>query len=163
MSKLVFIALGGNLGDVLGSFNYACESLAKVGKITAKSKLYSTKAVGGPADQPDYLNAVIVFSTNLKAPELLKLLLKIEAERGRVRRVKWGPRTLDLDILDYDSQIVNTESLTLPHPRMWERAFVLLPLADVAADYIHPAIKQTLSDRLKQIDTAGVDKAIFSW
>ena len=163
MNKTAIIALGGNLGEIFDSFNYACKRMDSIGQIMAKSNIYSTKAVGGPPNQPDYLNAVVALSTKLEAPELLNFLNRTEVERGRVRNIKWGPRTLDLDILDYDSQVINTENLILPHPRMWERAFVLLPLSDIAAEYTHPVIKQSIKDRLKELNSVGVDKTKLTW
>jgi len=161
MSKAL-IAFGGNLEDVLASFKYALGQLNTVGKVTARSKIYQTKAVGGPIGQPDYLNAVVALETDLNPQQLLKFLLKTEARCGRKRRIKWGPRTLDLDILDYNGQILETKDLTLPHPRMWERAFVLIPLSDVAPDYTSPVVNQSLKTRLGTINKSGVKTSDLS-
>jgi len=157
------IAFGGNLGDVLESFHYALERLETVAKIAKKSELYQTAPVGGPLGQQDYLNAVVEAHTQLSPQDLLAFLLTIEAERGRIRREKWGPRTLDLDLLDYAGQQIEEPSLSLPHPRMWERAFVLIPLHDIKPDYLHPYANQTVKDRLPTIDQVGVLKANLSW
>ena len=161
--KTALIAFGGNLGDVLESFKYAADQLNTIGKTVAKSRIYQTKAVGGPEGQPDYLNAVVKLETDLQPRELLKFLLKTEANRGRERRIKWGPRTLDLDILDYDGQTLDLEDLTLPHPRMWERPFVLIPLSDVAPDYVNPVYGQILNKRLSQVNKSGVKQTSLSW
>ncbi len=152
------IALGGNMGDVQEAFAFALARLETVGSIGAKSHIYQTTPVGGPQGQPDFLNAVVTLKTNLEPQELLSFMLSIETERGRLRFEKWGPRTLDLDLLDYDGQMFRYRHLTVPHPRMWERAFVLTPLADVAPGYIHPRTHESLRERLKTIELSGVSR-----
>lgn len=128
-----YIGLGSNLGEPIlniGSARRAIASLPDVEEI-AFSPLYSSRPVG-PQDQPDYVNAVMHIKTQLSASDLLKQLQRIENEHGRVRSVRWGARTLDLDVLLYDRQIINQPDLIVPHPEMPNRAFVLYPLADVA-------------------------------
>ncbi|HSX53479.1 MAG TPA: 2-amino-4-hydroxy-6-hydroxymethyldihydropteridine diphosphokinase [Patescibacteria group bacterium] len=156
--RRALIALGGNLGNVQEAFAYALQQLETIGKIVAKSHIYRTAPVGGPPNQPDYLNAVVALDTDLSAQKLLEFLLKIESDYGRVRHEKWGPRTLDLDLLDYDGQIIDQPNLSVPHPRMWERAFVLVPLNDVAPDYDHLINHETLKDKLKIQNLRGVTK-----
>ncbi len=135
----VFIALGANLGDPVGQVLGGIEALARLPgtRLAARSSLYRSRPVGGPA-QPDYVNAVVRLSTRLPPRALLRWCLAIEARHGRRREGKNTPRTLDLDLLLYDGLIMHEPGLTLPHPRMHERGFVLLPLAEIAPDAIVP-------------------------
>ncbi|MFT3828444.1 MAG: 2-amino-4-hydroxy-6-hydroxymethyldihydropteridine diphosphokinase [Opitutaceae bacterium] len=130
-----YIGLGSNLGERAAHLRGALAALQRDGavRVLAQSAVYETAPVGGPA-QPDYLNMVVAVETELGAEALLERCLAVEAERGRVRRERWGPRTLDLDLLSYGDVALATERLTLPHPRMAERAFVLVPLAEVASE-----------------------------
>jgi 2-amino-4-hydroxy-6-hydroxymethyldihydropteridine diphosphokinase len=127
----VAIALGANLGDRLGSLQTAVGELGALLRDVAVSGVVETDAVGGPDGQPAFLNAVLVADTDLPADLLLAELHAIEAAHGRVREVHWGPRTLDLDLLAYDGLRSDDPALTLPHPRAQERAFVLVPWAEV--------------------------------
>ena len=111
----------------------------------------STPAVGGPGEQPDYLNAVIEIVTSLNAEELLEICLEIENSAGRSREVRWAARTLDLDLLFVDNLAVNTATLSLPHPRLQERQFVLLPLAEIAPELQHPQLNSSISGLLKNL------------
>ncbi len=128
-----YIALGSNLGDRVALLRGALAALQRDGavRVVAESAVYETAPVGGPK-QPDYLNMVVAVSTELTAEVLLERCLAVEAEHGRVRRERWGARTLDLDLLAYGEVQLESERLTLPHPRMAERAFVLVPLAEIA-------------------------------
>ena len=134
---ICYVALGSNLGDSVAYLNNAIEALKSSSFIEqlAISSFYKSKP-HGPQDQPDYLNAVVRFVTPLKAEPLLDFLQSIEDDNSRVRKgvVRWGARTLDLDILFYGDELINTQRLTIPHPRICERAFVLLPLLDLHAD-----------------------------
>lgn len=129
-----FVALGSNLGDSEKTLNKAIQSLAEHKQISnlTVSKVYKSKP-HGPQDQPDYLNGAVYFQTRLEAEKLLDVLQNIENNNGRDREnsQRWGARTLDLDILFYNDEMINTERLTVPHPRICERAFVLLPLLDL--------------------------------
>lgn len=138
--KGVFVALGSNLGDRAGNLFQARRSLAALPRtrLIAVSPVYETEPVG-VQDQDWFLNQVAELDTELGPEELLQELLKIEADLGRVRTVRWGPRTLDLDLLLYGAVSRATDFLALPHPRMWERAFVLQPLSDVAPGLRTPA------------------------
>jgi len=129
-----YIALGGNIGDVRLTLLRAIAMLAQkpIIRIAAISKLYRTKAVGGPSGQPDYLNAAIRVQTSLSAHDLLTRCQEIETDLGRVRKEHWGARTIDLDLLVYGDEVVEDERLQLPHPRIADRLFVLAPLADIA-------------------------------
>jgi 2-amino-4-hydroxy-6-hydroxymethyldihydropteridine diphosphokinase len=131
------VALGSNLGDRLGHLEAGSTALGDVGRVVARSPVYETEPVGGP-DQGPYLNAVAVVETSLAPRELMDRLLEIERAQGRVRRERWGPRSLDLDLLLYGDQSVNEPGLTVPHPRMTERRFVLQPLLDVWPDAALP-------------------------
>ncbi len=122
--------------------------------MVAKSHWYQTKAVG-PA-QPDYLNGCVVLQIVMLPQLLLETLLKIEQKFGRVRQERWGPRTLDLDLLLYNDLILQTPTLELPHPRMRERAFVLVPLAEIAPDWIDPVSRCAIKDLVKQVDCSDV-------
>jgi len=130
-----YIGMGSNLGDSAASLRAAVRRLADLGTIAAASPVYETDPVGY-ADQPDFLNAVIALDTPLEPESLLDELLAIEAEFKRERGVRYGPRTLDLDLLWYGGRELHTGRLTLPHPRAHEREFVLRPLADVAPDLL---------------------------
>ncbi len=132
---IAYVALGANLGDPAEQLENAFAELASLAdtRLLARSGLYSS-APAGYADQPDYVNAVAKLDTTLSPRELLVCLLDIERRHGRERAFRNAPRTLDLDILLYDDRRVNEPGLHIPHPRMHERAFVLLPLAEIAPD-----------------------------
>lgn len=132
------IALGSNLGDrgpLLRSAVDALEAHDRV-SVEAVSPIVSTSAVGGPAGQPDFLNGVARITTSLPPFRLLELCQRIEAEHDRVRLERWGPRTLDLDIVDYDGLVMDEPTLTLPHPRADRRAFVLVPWSMLEPDAV---------------------------
>lgn len=126
----VAVALGSNLGDRLGQLRSAVRAMDTIGRVVAVSPLYETEPVGGPA-QGRYLNAVVVVDTDLAPTDLLDSLHRIEGDSERVREVRWGPRTLDLDVVTYDDVAIDTPELQIPHPRAHERHFVLAPLNDV--------------------------------
>jgi len=154
------IALGSNLGDSLATIQSAIETLGRTSGITVKShsSWYQTAPVGPP--QPDYINACAILEVELQPQQLLETLLEIEAKFGRQRREKWEPRTLDLDLLLYDNLILETPSLVLPHPRMIERAFVLVPLAEIAPDWVHPVTGTAIAQLVHSVDCSGVRKLI---
>ncbi len=137
----VYIALGSNLANPLHQVQSALNALAELPQTTliATSSLYRTPPLG-PQDQPDYLNAVVALDTDLSAENLLDHTQKIEQEHGRVRKdERWGPRTLDLDILLFGDEIINTERLTVPHYDMKNRQFILYPLAEIAPELRFPS------------------------
>jgi 2-amino-4-hydroxy-6-hydroxymethyldihydropteridine diphosphokinase len=150
------VALGSNLGDSLFILEAAIETLAETQGINllAKSNWYQTKPVGPP--QPDYLNGCILLQVQMIPDLLLKILLKIENKFGRVRNEKWGARTLDLDILLYGNQVINTPGLQIPHPRMRDRAFVLVPLAEIAPDWVEPVSGFAIKELVKDVDCSEV-------
>lgn len=156
MEAACAIGLGSNLGDSERTIEAALARLDHVKgmRLKMRSQLYKTAPVGPP--QPDYINACAVFYTTLSPEQVLQALLNTEASFGRIRRERWGPRTLDLDLLLYDDWVVDTSSLSLPHPRMHERAFVLIPLAEIAAAWRHPIEQRTVEDLLNVVDITGV-------
>ncbi|MBF2790824.1 MULTISPECIES: 2-amino-4-hydroxy-6-hydroxymethyldihydropteridine diphosphokinase [Enterobacter] len=137
---LAYIAIGSNLASPLEQVNAAVQALGEIpqSKIVAVSSFYRTPPLG-PQDQPDYLNAAVVLETALNAETLLNNTQRIELQQGRVRKAeRWGPRTLDLDIMLFGRETINTERLTIPHYDMKNRGFMLWPLFEVAPDLIFP-------------------------
>ncbi len=127
-----YLGIGSNLGERLAYLQLAVDELASAEGVTVVgvSPVYETAPVGGP-EQPDYLNAVVAVDTTLAAHELLRVAQAVETEAERVRSVRWGPRTLDVDVLLVGDERIDTLDLVVPHPRMGERAFVVVPLADL--------------------------------
>lgn len=152
-----YIALGSNLGDPRAHILQAFIELGELelSELICTSSLYQTPPLG-PQDQNDYINAVVKIKTQLAPLPLLQQLLNIEKMHGRERRVRWGARTLDCDLLLYGDIELHEPDLTLPHPEMTRRAFVLLPLGEIAPDlFIHG---KTVSDYLRTIDCVGIKK-----
>ena len=140
----VYLGLGSNLGDREKYLDTAIDELSKDSAITVgKVSTFIETEPYGPVDQPDFMNGVIEIETYLEPDELLELIHDIEAEAGRERIIHWGPRTLDIDILLFDDIIMNTETLTIPHPEMHKREFVLKPLVEIAPNVYHPAYMKT--------------------
>lgn len=159
--SLSAIALGSNIGESQAILEGALKTLEQTPGITikAKSSWYKTAPVGGPS-QPDYLNGAAILQVQLSPQQLLKTLLEIEQEFGRVRQERWGPRTLDLDVLLFDDLILETPDLQIPHPRMTERAFVLVPLAEIAPDWIEPVTGEPISQLAQKLDSSEVSLCI---
>lgn len=147
-----YIALGGNVGDVEATLLSALRDLeASSGIVLGRvSRFYRTAPVGGPEGQKDYLNAAAELHTTLSPGDLLEVMQSVERRHGRdrAREERWGPRTCDLDLLLYGQVVWNEEGLTIPHPRMHERMFVLQPLAEIAPNAIHPVCRQSVQDLL---------------
>ncbi len=154
MNATAYIALGANLGDRSATLASAIRALTTEYAATwrASSSLYETSAVGGPAGQPDYLNAVVSITTPLPPHDLLDALLHIERLHGRRREVRHGPRTLDLDLLLYDDCVIADHRLQVPHPRAHLRRFVLTPLAEIAPKLLHPRLRLTVAQLLARLD-----------
>jgi ADP-ribose pyrophosphatase len=152
------IALGSNLGDSRSMLSGAIDRLQASAQIEliAVSSWYHTAPIGPP--QPDYLNGCVTLQTSLTPWELLNTLHAIEAEFGRVRQEIWGARTLDLDLLLYEQQIVDTPALQLPHPRMTERAFVLVPLTEIAANWLEPKSGQSIASLCNKLEYSDVGR-----
>ena len=147
----VVIALGSNLGDREENLNRAEAELSEVIRVDAISTFIETDPVGGP-EQPDYLNAVLIGDCNRQPEELLQLLLQIESRLGRVRDVKWGPRTLDLDLIVAGDLFIDSEELQIPHPRAHERVFVLAPWLEIDPDGYIPG-KDRIADLLAGLNS----------
>lgn len=154
------IALGSNLGDSRAILEAALITLAATPEITlqARSSWYRTQAVGPP--QPDFINGCALLKVQVSPHKLLETLLAVEAKFGRVRQERWGPRSLDLDFLLYDDLILNNPTLTLPHPRLRERAFVLVPLAEIASNWVEPVSGKAIAELVQAVDCSGVEKII---
>ncbi|MEH2447192.1 MAG: 2-amino-4-hydroxy-6-hydroxymethyldihydropteridine diphosphokinase [Nostoc sp.] len=150
------VALGSNIGDSQAILEAAIKTLVQTPGILleARSSWYQTKAVG--PQQPDYLNGCVTLQVEIQPQQLLEALLGIEQQFGRVRQERWGPRTLDLDLLLYDDLIVDAPNLQIPHPRMRDRAFVLVPLAEIALDWVEPVSGCVIKELLKEVDCSDV-------
>ncbi len=155
MNHIVYLALGTNLGDRLANLKAAIDLLSRSAVLGPRSNIYETPP-WGYADQPAFLNMAVKCKTDLDAASLLKRLKQIEVEVGRVESFRWGPRQMDIDILFYDDLVFESESLVIPHPHLHERAFVLVPLADIAPDFVHPVLKKTIKELLAQVGNTEI-------
>jgi 2-amino-4-hydroxy-6-hydroxymethyldihydropteridine diphosphokinase len=152
------VGLGANLGDRRLALRSAVAALRGLGEVRAVSALFETTAVGPP--QPDYLNAAVELEYRGAPLQLLDALLAIERAHGRARRVKWGPRTLDLDLLYSPGIIVSEPGLELPHPELRKRAFALLPLLEVAPAAVDPLTGEAYAEIARHLDTRGVQRLL---
>ncbi len=149
----VYLGLGSNLGDRAANLSETLRRLAGKLSVQEISSLYETEP-WGMLDQPKFLNAVCSAETNLSPHELLQFTQSTEQGMGRVHTERWGPRNIDIDILFYNNIVLDTLALTLPHPRITERAFVLVPLAEIAPDVIHPRVGLSVRVLLQRRDDA---------
>ena len=161
MMTQLFLSLGGNLGNTREIFEGAYPLIEKkIGKISVYSSVYQTEA-WGPIPQADFLNQVVLVTTTLKPEACLSELLEIEREFGRERKERWGPRTLDLDILFYGDMIIAESDLSIPHPRIAERKFILAPLAEIAPTFTYPASDKTMVALLGECqDSSQVNRSV---
>jgi 2-amino-4-hydroxy-6-hydroxymethyldihydropteridine diphosphokinase len=155
LTHIAYLALGSNIGDRLQNLRTATAALPPQVIVRRASTIYET-APWGVLDQPDFLNQALEVETQLAPDELLAHLKEIEAILGREQTIRYGPRRIDLDILFYDDLVLDKAGLQVPHPRLHERTFVLVPLADLAPDLRHPQTGQTVQEMLAQLDAADV-------
>lgn len=145
MNKVVYLSLGSNIGDREANLHVAIEKLGELGKVAAVSSFYETEPVE-TSPQPWFLNCAVKFETEKMPRQLIAAILSLEQSMGRQRRKEKAPRAIDIDILLFGSSIVELPSLTVPHPRLHERRFVLEPLAEIAPDARHPVFKRTIRE-----------------
>ncbi len=148
----VFIGLGSNLGNRKENITKAIEKLSKTSgiELVKQSSLIETEPYG-KLDQPDFLNCVILVKTDINPEHLLEICNKIENDLGRIRKEKWGPRTIDLDILFIDDYVIHTPDLVVPHPEVHLREFVLTSLNEIAPDFVHPVLNKTIKEIYSKI------------
>jgi len=155
MKHTIYIALGTNIGDRLANLRVALNAFAPQIKVLKEAHIYETPP-WGYEDQPAFLNMVIRAETDLEPEALLEFLKQLEVQLGRESSFRWGPRLIDLDILFYDDLVIDTPPLVIPHPRLHERAFVLVPLTDVAADVVHPILGEFVWELMQKADISGI-------
>ncbi len=161
MTYRAFIGIGANMGSAAENCEKAISLIHDSGstRVTKRSALYQSEPVG-KADQPWFVNTTLEVHTSLDPERLLDLLLSIEKIFGRIRKEKWGPRIIDLDLLDYEGRIINSQNLTLPHPEMTQRRFVLQPLSEIAGETLHPIEKKTIFTLLTELPEKPVVKKL---
>ncbi len=150
MPNIAYLSLGSNIGDREHHLRHAIECLEQLGRVTAVSSLYETEPVEF-TDQAWFLNCAVALETTKTPQELMAALLALEREMGRQRTQRKGPRAIDIDILLVGETVLHTPGLTIPHPAMHERRFVLVPLAEIAPEARHPALKKTICELLAEL------------
>lgn len=159
----VLLALGSNLGDRLQLLRKARRQIDEHPDILVQnvSPVFETEPVGGPAGQNHYLNAVLELSTSLSAGGLLSCCQQVEERCGRIRGERWGPRSVDLDILFYGKRIIRRPELSIPHPLLHERRFVLVPLVELVPDLVHPVLGRTCRELLDGLPPSAADVTLY--
>jgi 2-amino-4-hydroxy-6-hydroxymethyldihydropteridine diphosphokinase len=155
LRHLIHLALGTNLGDRRSNLRTALDALPPEVVLQAESKIYETPPWGFE-DQAAFLNMAVRAGTDLEPQPLLKHLKQLETRLGREPSFHWGPRLIDIDLLFYDELVLDSPRLVIPHPRLHERAFVLVPLADIAPDFVHPVMDKTINQLLEGLDRSGI-------
>ena len=156
MNHTIFLSLGSNLGDREANLSAALQGLDPAVRILERSAVYETPP-WGYQQQPVFLNQVVKAETDLSPMDLLHTIKALEAEMGREHTVRFGPRLIDIDILFYDALIIEQPNLTIPHPRLQGRAFVLVPLSDLAPGLRHPVLDKTVREMLNETDAGGIN------
>jgi 2-amino-4-hydroxy-6-hydroxymethyldihydropteridine diphosphokinase len=149
----VYLALGSNIGDSVSHIASAIDLLSKKLSHVKQAPLYRSKAVGY-TDQPDFINTAISAETDLSPYDLLDMIKNLEKQLGRIERFRWGPREIDIDIIFYGDQVIESDKLNIPHVKFRERSFVLQPLYDLNPELIDPVTKQTIKALLQQLDVS---------
>ena len=157
MDEPIFLSLGTNLGDRLNNLRHARIALPPQAHLIQVSPIYMTQPWGF-LKQPEFLNQVVEVRSELEPMPLLKYLKEIEDELGRQVTFRYGPRLIDLDILFYGDRVVAEDGLQIPHPRLHQRAFVLVPLNDIAPDFVHPVLNRSVQDLFADVDLEGIQK-----
>jgi 2-amino-4-hydroxy-6-hydroxymethyldihydropteridine diphosphokinase len=156
MTRSIYLLLGSNLGNRRKNLSWALKRISRdAGSIITISSLYQT-AAWGKTSQPDFLNQAIELEVTLSPHKLLKVCLKIEELLGRIRSEKWGPRTIDIDILFYKDLVAQSTDLILPHPEIQNRRFTLVPLNEICPDFIHPILNKPIGQLLKECEDTSV-------
>ncbi len=152
---IVYLGLGSNLGSRCANLRAGVVALPPAVNVLAESSIYETPA-WGVTEQPAFLNMVLRCETRLAPLALLQVIKQLERDLGRFPSVRYGPRLIDIDILFYDDLVLTSSELTIPHPLLHERAFVLVPLAEIAPDLIHPRLNKTIRALLETVDRSGI-------
>ena len=156
------LLLGSNVGARLLNLERACNEIeSKLGKITQRSSVYETAPWGNP-DQEEFLNRIVKVDSFCQADQMMERIISIEKEMGRVRTKKWEPRIIDIDILFYNDEIISNENLIVPHPGIHLRKFALMPLAELMPDYLHPVLKKSIAELLREVNDSLEVKKISS-
>jgi 2-amino-4-hydroxy-6-hydroxymethyldihydropteridine diphosphokinase len=155
MSHTVYLSLGSNLGDRAANLKQAVASLAPQMRVKKKSKVYETPPWGYTEQEP-FLNQAVMVTTYLEPEPLLRHLKRLEVALGRKASFRYGPRSIDLDILFFDDVVMETPALTIPHPHVHERGFVLMPMMDIAPDHVHPVAKRSIREMIALCNTEGI-------
>jgi len=162
MKKLVYLSLGSNLGQREKYLREAISRLQDLGVIRKVSAFYETQPVGVQKEQPWFLNCALAMETELLPLDFLGRMLAVEQSMGRIRTEPKGPRTIDIDIIFFGNEVLDTPELTVPHPAMHQRRFVLEPLAEIASAFVHPVLKRTVQEMLDSLpaDSGLVNKSL---
>jgi 2-amino-4-hydroxy-6-hydroxymethyldihydropteridine diphosphokinase len=156
MTHIIYISLGSNLGDRPTNLRNAIINISPNVKVVTQSSVYETEP-WGYSDQPSFLNQIIKANTDLAPFDLLAFIKEIEVSMGRQETFRFGPRLIDLDILFYDDLVLGTPKLSIPHPRIIERSFVLIPLAEIAPDLYHPIFGKTIQQLTTGVDSSSIE------